>query len=88
MTVEQIDTFLRKHNFDQFPVKVSFRSRAAFTGIFVKTKDYDDLKGKNFWRIINESNVKQYLSSKDTNLARIFNGTEFVKLTVVETIGQ
>jgi hypothetical protein len=85
MTVEQIDNFLRKNKYDQHQVKVSFRTRTAFTGIFLKTDDYDDLKGKNFWRVINESNVKQYLSSKDTKLARIFNGTEFVRLTVVET---
>jgi hypothetical protein len=87
MTVKQIDAFLSKHKFDN-TIKVNFRSRTAFTGIFVKTKDFDDLKEKNFWRIINESNVKQYLTSKDNNLARIFNGTEFVKLTVVEAIDQ
>lgn len=87
MTDKQIDTFLRKYNFDQHPVKVNFRTRASFTGIFVKTNDYDELKGKNFWRVINESNVKEYLSSKDTNLARIFNGAEFVKLSVVKSIG-
>jgi hypothetical protein len=86
MTKEQIDTFLRKHKYDQHPVKVSFRSRTAFTGIFVKTDDYDHLRGKNFWRVINESNVKQYLSSKDTKLARIFNGSDFTKLAVVEMV--
>lgn len=87
MTIEQIDTFLRKNNFDRHQVKVSFRTRSAFTGIFVKTEDYDDLKVKNFWRVVNESNVKQYITSKDTNLARIFNGSEFVKLTIMESIG-
>ena len=87
MTVEQIDTFLKKNDFDRNPVKVSFRTRNSFTGIFVKTADYEDLKGKNFWRIISESNVKKYLSSKDANLARIFNGTEITKLTAVEMIG-
>jgi hypothetical protein len=86
MTVNQIDAFLRKNNYGKNTVKVNFRSRTAFTGIFVKTADYDDLKEKNFWRIINESNVKQYLSSKDNNLARIFSGTEIVKLTVVEAV--
>ncbi|MCS3800582.1 short-chain dehydrogenase [Niastella sp. OAS944] len=87
MTVEQIDTFLRKHKFDQKSVKVSFKSRNALIGMFVKTEDYDQLKGKNFWRIIIESNKKQYLSSKDMNLTRIFHGTAFVKLSVVDTIG-
>jgi hypothetical protein len=86
MTGKQIDAFLRKHNFEQNSVKVNFRSRPSFVGIFVKTDDYDHLKGKNFWRVINESNVKQYRLVKDLSLARIFNGTEFVKLTSVETV--
>jgi hypothetical protein len=87
MTILQIDAFLRKHKFDQHTVKINFRGRAAFTGIFLKTDDYDDLKSKNFWRIISESNVKAYFSSKDTKLARIFNGTEIVKLAVAEIAG-
>jgi hypothetical protein len=83
MTVEQIDAFLRKNKFDQRSVRINFKSRDAFTGIFVKAADYDHLKGKNFWRIIVESNITQYLSSKDMNLTRIFHGTAFVKLSVV-----
>ncbi|NII26239.1 short-chain dehydrogenase [Pseudoflavitalea sp. X16] len=86
MTNEQIDSFLQKNEFDRNPVKVSFRTRNAFTGIFVKTADYDDLKSKNFWRIVNESNVKNYLHSKDTGLARIFNGTEITKLAVAKLL--
>lgn len=86
MTNEQIDSFVQKNEFDRNPVKVSFRTRNAFTGIFVKTADYDDLKSKNFWRIVNETNVKKYMSSKDASLARIFNGTEITKLTVVKLL--
>lgn len=87
MTNEQIDNFLKKNEYDRNPVKVSFKTRNSFTGIFVKTADYEDLKGKNFWRIIGEANVKKYMSSKDATLARIFNGTEITKLTTVETFG-
>ncbi|WEK34105.1 MAG: short-chain dehydrogenase [Candidatus Pseudobacter hemicellulosilyticus] len=83
MTNQQIDQFLSNNNFNQEPVKVSFRTRNAITGIFLKSADYEDLKQKNFWRIINESNIKKYLASKDASLARIFNGTEFVKLSLV-----
>lgn len=86
MTIEQIDSFLQKNEFDRNPVKVSFRTRNAFTGIFVKTADYDDLKSKNFWRIVNEANVKKYMHSKDASLARIFNGTEITKLAVVKLL--
>lgn len=87
MTNEQIDNFLQKNDYDRKPIKVSFKGRNAFTGIFIKTADYNDLKAKNFWRIVNESNVKNYLASKDSNLARIFNGTEITKLTVVDLLG-
>ncbi|MCS3794847.1 short-chain dehydrogenase [Niastella sp. OAS944] len=87
MTVEQIDTFLRKNKSDKRSIKINFKTRDAFIGMFVKAEDYDHLKGKNFWRIIIESNIKQYLSSKDTSLTRIFHGTAFVKLSVVENIG-
>jgi len=87
MTVEQIDTFLRKNKSDQRSIKINFKSRDAFIGRFVKAADYDHLKGKNFWRIIIESNLNHYLSSKDMNLTRIFHGTSFVKLSVVESIG-
>jgi hypothetical protein len=85
MTIEQIDNFLKKNEYDRNPVKVSFKTRNSFTGIFLKTNDYEDLKGKNFWRIIGEANVKKYMSSKDATLARIFNGTEITKLTTVES---
>ncbi|MFT3827908.1 MAG: short-chain dehydrogenase [Chitinophagaceae bacterium] len=87
MTNEQIHNFLQKNNFDSNPVKISFKSRNAFTGIFVKTADYDELKGKNFWRIVNQSDVKTYLTSKDTNLSRIFSGSEIVRLSAAEAIG-
>jgi len=88
MTIEQIDSFLQKNEYDRHAVKVSFRTRNSFNGIFVKTADYDELKGKNFWRVINETNVKQYLKTRDTSLARIFNGSEFVKLTALEATGK
>lgn len=87
MTNEQIDNFLRKYEFDRQPVKISFRARNAFTGIFIKLADYDELRKKNFWRIVHESKVKSYLSTKDQNLARLFNGVEITKLTAVEMIG-
>lgn len=87
MTVEQIDSFFRRNKSDKKSIKINFKTRDAFIGRFVKADDYDHLRCKNFWRIIIESNIKQYQSSKDTNLTRIFHGTSFVKLSVVENIG-
>ncbi len=61
-------------------VKIEFKKRNAFNGLFVKVADYDDLKSKNFWRIVTNTNVSQWKKTKDLNLSRIFNGTEFTKL--------
>lgn len=87
MTIVQIDSFLRKIQFDRQAVKVSFKSREPFIGFFVKTNEYDDLKGKNFWRIIGQNNLQNYLASKNANLSRIFSGTEITNLKTVEMIG-
>jgi hypothetical protein len=87
MTIVQIDSFLHKIQFDRQAVKVSFKSREPFIGFFVKTNEYDDLKGKNFWRIIGQNNLQNYLTSKNANLSRIFSGTEITNLKAVEMVG-
>jgi hypothetical protein len=80
MTNDQIEKFLQ-NNSDKSPVKVTFKTRKPLIGIFIKTADYAELKSKNFWRIVGESNVESYLKSKDMNLARIFNGSEMTRLS-------
>ena len=87
MTNTEIDNFIRRIEFDRKAVKVSFRSREPFIGFFVNTRDYDDLKRKNFWRIIGQNNIQNYLSSGDANLSRLFSGFDITKLKVVEMIG-
>jgi len=51
-------------------------------GMFINTGDYEDLKSKNFWRIVTGANIDNWKKSKDMNLARIFNGSEFTKLSL------
>jgi len=80
MTNDQIEKFLQ-NNSDKPTVKVTFKTRKPLVGIFIKTADYAELKSKNFWRIVGESNVESYLKSKDMNLARIFNGGEMTRLS-------
>ena len=82
MTNDQIEKFLQ-NNSDKSTVKVTFKTRKPLVGIFIKTADYAELKSKNFWRIVGESNVESYLKSKDMNLARIFNGGEMTRLSAV-----
>lgn len=83
MTTEQIEKFLEKNLIDKTPVRVNFKTRKPVIGMFISTADYSELKSKNFWRIVGESNLDSYRKSKDINLARIFNGTEITKLSVL-----
>jgi hypothetical protein len=81
MTNIQIEKFLQQNYLDNAPVKVSFKGRKPIVGIFISTPDYSELKAKNFWRIVGELNIESYKKSKDLSLARMFNGSEFTKLS-------
>ena len=80
MTGEQIEKFLQPEFLDKTCIQISFKSRNGLKGIFIKLKDFSDLKSKNLWRIVPESRIQEYNKSKDANLARIFNGTEMTRL--------
>jgi hypothetical protein len=80
MTNEQIEKFVSHKYIDVKPVQINFKTRPSITGIFIKTNDYTELKAKNFWRIVGQSKIDEYNKSKDTSLARIFNGQEMTKL--------
>lgn len=62
-------------------VSIHFRQRETFKGMFIRTNDYDELKSKNFWRILSIAKLEEWEKTKDLNLARIFNGTEFTRLS-------
>ncbi|HXL55389.1 MAG TPA: hypothetical protein VN958_03975 [Chitinophagaceae bacterium] len=81
MTNDQIEKFVESKKFSQDSAKIHFKTRNAMLGVFIKSADYDDLKSKNFWRIVTGSNLENWKKTKDNNLARIFNGAEITKLT-------
>ena len=62
-------------------VKISFRKREPIYGLFLKGNDYQELKSKNFWRIVTRRHFDEWNTSKDLSLARLFNGSDFSKLT-------
>jgi len=64
-------------------VQIDFKKRASINGLIVRSNDYDDLKSKNFWRIVPIALVEDWNNSKNVNIAKIFNGAEFTKLSVV-----
>ena len=82
MTNDQIQNFLASQKKENAIVRISFKTRNTVTGIFIHTPDFDELKSKNFWRIVSEANFEQWKKSRDFNLCRMFNGAEFTKLAV------
>lgn len=82
MTNDQIEKIVQQKNLETSTFQISFRARNSIQGMFIKTADFSELKSKNLWRIVSESSIPEYKKSKDTNLARIFNGTEITRLSV------
>jgi hypothetical protein len=84
MNIDDIQKFLdKKTDANNEYVKISFRKRPAIQGLFVReNRDYEDLKAKNFWRIVPESQFATYRKTKDIGLAKIFSGTDFSRLAL------
>lgn len=74
---EYIESKQRKNN----PVNIHFKDRNTVTGLFVQTPDYDELKSKNLWRIVNNMHLKEWNDTKSIELTRIFNGISFTRLS-------
>jgi hypothetical protein len=83
MTNEQIDKFMQPAYLDKVAIQINFKTRRSLQGIFINSADFNELKVKNMWRIVSESRIEEYKKTKDSGLARIFNGSEMVKLGVV-----
>jgi hypothetical protein len=82
MTIEEIEKFLSSAKTENEAVRISFKKRDPMNGLFIKDRDYADLKSKNFWRIVPQSQLELYSQSKNVNLAKIFSGSDFAKLAV------
>lgn len=83
MNSEEIEKFLSsKTKSTNDPVKIDFKKRDSIYGLFVRDNDYKDLSSKNFWRIVTRTHFDEYSKSKNVNLAKIFNGQEFSRLTL------
>ncbi len=82
MTNEQIEKFFSSDIEPNTLIRISFKTRNSVTGIFIQTPDFNELKAKNFWRIVSEANFPKWQKSKDYTLCRMFNGAEFTKLAI------
>jgi hypothetical protein len=84
MNIEDIQKFLdNKTSPADECVKITFKKRNPVYGLFLKDhKDYTELKSKNFWRVVPQSQIDAYRGSKNVGLAKIFSGSDFSKLIV------
>lgn len=83
MTVEQIESFLAKETPQGKIIRFEMKKRNPVRGLIVQGRDYNELKGKNFWRIVTQTHLAEYGKSQNINLAKIFSGSEFAKLSLV-----
>ena len=84
MTVEQIESFLARETIPQGKIiRFELKKRNPVRGLIVQGRDYNDLKAKNFWRIVTQTNLAAYQKTNDINLAKIFAGSDFAKLSLV-----
>ena len=83
MTIENVNEFIGKKKPGNSLVKINFKVRSAVTGMFLQSKDFEELCKKNLWRIVTETHVDNFKKTNDMNLCRIFNGAEFKKLELV-----
>jgi hypothetical protein len=81
MTNELIEKYVAPRQQKEKEIKIHFKQRSAVTGLFIRGNDYDELRSKNFWRIVTNANIGNWKKTNDINLAKIFNGSEFTKLT-------
>jgi len=82
MTNEQIEKFLYPNHIAKQQVKINFKNRNPIIGLFIELQDAQELKQKNYWRVVTEKNIDTWKKSKDMNLVKIFNGVEFTKLAI------
>ena len=82
MVNDVIAKFIESGHLAKNAVKIEFKKRNTILGIFVQSPDYEDLKSKNFWRIVSETNINEWKQSQDNKLAKIFSGAEFNRITL------
>lgn len=85
MSIDEIEKFISNAKNDNNYVRISFKKRDPINGLFVRDKDFADLKSKNFWRIVPQSQFETYQATKSINLAKIFSGSDFSKLSLLKT---
>lgn len=84
MLAEQIAKFIENEQQNHPKVKVDFKKRNTILGLFVQLKDYEELKAKNLWRLVSETNLEKWHKTKDINAVKMFNGGDFAKISLIK----
>jgi hypothetical protein len=84
MNTEEIQKFLGSRQVPEgHQLKIDFKKRDTIYGWLVQSNDYNDLKSKNLWRIVRQKDMEEWSKTENVELAKIFNGSDFMKLSVV-----
>ena len=81
MTTEMIEKFVEGKGRKDTAINIHFKERSTVTGLFIQSPDYSELKLKNFWRIVSHTKIEEWRKTKNMDLARIYNGLSFTRLT-------
>lgn len=81
MTNDLIEKFIEDRDRKGKIVRIQFKARQAITGLFIVGNDYEEMKKKNFWRIVVSSKHEEWLNTSDPSFSRLFNGGEFSRLS-------
>ena len=60
MTNDSIEKFIETKAQKNPKINIHFKQRATVKGVFIRTNDFNELKSKNFWRIVSDSNVAEW----------------------------
>ena len=80
MTYDVIEKFVESKEMVGKPVNIFFKQRNSLAGLFIQGNDYQEMKVKNFWRIVTEPKIAEWNKTKDINLTRLFSGSDFSRL--------
>lgn len=81
MTTEMIEKFVSGKGRKETTVNIHFKERSTVKGLFIQGSDYDELKSKNFWRIVSITSLEEWKQTGNFNLTRVFNGVSFTRLS-------
>jgi hypothetical protein len=81
MTNLLIEKFVESDKRKDKLVQIHFKTREVFSGMFIFMPDYEELKRKNYWRIVASARIAEWNATGNLSCSRLFNGEAFTRLT-------